>query len=101
MLKSMDSILNILTLAVAALGSISLLVGSVGILTIMTIAVSERISEVGLLRAIGAEQGMVFKLFLSEAIILSFIGGAIGVLLGIMIVQFINRSKSIRSIDFA
>ncbi len=101
MLKSMDSILNILTLAVAALGSISLLVGSVGILTIMTIAVSERISEVGLLRAIGAEQGMVFKLFLSEAIILSFFGGAIGVLLGIMIVQFINRSKSIRSIDFA
>ncbi len=90
MLKSMDSILNILTLAVAALGSISLLVGSVGILTIMTIAVSERISEVGLLRAIGAEQGMVFKLFLSEAIILSFIGGAIGVLLGIMIVQFIK-----------
>ncbi len=90
MLKSMDSILNILTLAVAALGSISLLVGSVGILTIMTIAVSERISEVGLLRAIGAEQGMVFKLFLSEAIILSFFGGAIGVLLGIMIVQFIK-----------
>ncbi len=90
MLKSMGSILNILTLAVAALGSISLLVGSVGILTIMTIAVSERISEVGLLRAIGAEQGMVFKLFLSEAIILSFIGGTIGVLLGIMIVQIIK-----------
>lgn len=90
MLKSMDSILNILTLAVAALGSISLLVGSVGILTIMTIAVSERISEVGLLRAIGAEQNMVFKLFLSEAIILSFIGGAIGVMLGIIIVQIIK-----------
>jgi putative ABC transport system permease protein len=51
MLEKMDSILNILTLAVAALGSVSLLVGSVGILTIMTIAVSERISEIGLLRA--------------------------------------------------
>lgn len=90
MLKSMDSILNILTIAVAALGSISLLVGSVGILTIMTIAVSERISEVGLLRAIGAEQGTIFKLFLSEAVMLSFIGGCIGVVLGVLIVQLIG-----------
>jgi len=90
MLKSMDSILNILTLAVAALGSISLLVGSVGILTIMTIAVSERISEIGLLRAVGAEQGMIFKLFLSEALVLSFCGGFIGVLLGVIIVQSIK-----------
>jgi len=90
MLESMDSILNILTLSVAALGGISLLVGSVGILTIMTIAVSERISEVGLLRAVGAEQGMIFKLFLAEAIILSGIGGAVGVSLGIVVVQLIG-----------
>jgi len=90
MLKSMDSILNILTLAVAALGSISLLVGSVGILTIMIIAVSERISEIGLLRAVGAEQGMIFKLFLSEALVLSFCGGCIGILLGVIFVQSIK-----------
>lgn len=90
MLKSMDSILNILTLAVAALGSISLLVGSVGILTIMTIAVSERVSEIGLLRAVGAEQGMIFKLFLSEALVLSFCGGFIGILLGVVFVQAIK-----------
>jgi len=90
MLKSMGSILSVLTLSVAALGGISLLVGSVGILTIMTIAVSERISEIGLLRAVGAEQSMVFKLFLSEAIVLSFIGGALGVVLGVLIVQLIK-----------
>ncbi len=90
MIKSMDSILNILTTAVAALGSISLLVGSVGILTIMTIAVSERISEIGLLRAIGAKQGTVFKIFLSEALFLSIIGGTIGVLIGMVIVQLIS-----------
>ena len=90
MLKSIDSILNILTLAVAALGSISLLVGSVGILTIMTIAVSERISEIGLLRAVGAEQGTIFKLFLSEALVLSFAGGSIGVLLGLLVVYLIS-----------
>ena len=90
MLKSMDSILNILTLSVAALGGISLLVGSVGILTIMTIAVSERISEIGLLRAVGAEQNTIFTLFLFEALVLSLAGGVIGVGLGILIVQLIS-----------
>lgn len=89
MLKSMDSILNILTLAVAALGSISLLVGSVGILTIMTIAVSERISEIGLLRAIGAEQRAIFRLFLCEALALSATGGLCGVLVGITLVKIL------------
>jgi putative ABC transport system permease protein len=89
MLKTMDSILNILTLAVAALGSISLFVGSVGILTIMTIAVSERVSEIGLLRAIGAEQGVIFKLFLCEALGLSMAGGLAGVILGILVIRII------------
>lgn len=83
MLESMDSILNILTLAVAALGGISLLVGSVGILTIMTIAVSERVGEIGLLRALGAEQSAVFQLFLLEALVLSLAGGSGGIALGI------------------
>jgi putative ABC transport system permease protein len=87
MLEKMDSVLSILTMAVAALGSISLLVGSVGILTIMTIAVSERITEIGLLRAIGAERNMIFRLFLGEALLLSFSGGAGGVLLGVAAVQ--------------
>ena len=90
MLKSMDSILKILTLSVAALGGISLLVGSVGILTIMTIAVSERISEIGLLRAVGAEQNTIFKLFLFEALVLSLVGGSLGVVSGIVIVQVIS-----------
>lgn len=90
MLETMDSILSILTLAVAALGGISLLVGSVGILTIMTIAVSERVSEIGLLRAIGAERRVVFRLFLCEALALSLTGGAGGAVLGIAVVQLIN-----------
>ncbi|MGR9043779.1 MAG: ABC transporter permease [Gammaproteobacteria bacterium] len=90
MLETMDSILGILTMAVAALGSISLLVGSVGILTIMTIAVSERVSEIGLLRAIGAERRVVFRLFLSEALALSLAGGLGGIMLGIVVVQLIN-----------
>lgn len=91
MLQKMDSILNILTLAVAALGGISLLVGAVGIITIMTIAVSERVSEIGLLRAIGAERTLIFKLFLLEALTLSAVGGSIGVLAGIGIVQLVQH----------
>ncbi|MDD2762226.1 MAG: FtsX-like permease family protein, partial [Methylomonas sp.] len=87
MLEKLDSVLSILTLAVGALGGISLLVGSVGILTIMTIAVSERVTEIGLLRAIGAERNVIFKLFLGEALLLSVAGGACGVLLGIALVR--------------
>lgn len=90
MLEKMDSVLSVLTMAVAALGSISLLVGSVGILTIMTIAVSERITEIGLLRAIGAEQQVIFSLFLSEAVILSVLGGTGGVLLGVTLVRLVS-----------
>jgi putative ABC transport system permease protein len=90
MLETMDSILNILTLAVAALGSISLFVGSVGILTIMTIAVSERVSEIGLLRAIGAERSVIFKLFLCESLALSMAGGFFGVMLGILVIRLIG-----------
>lgn len=87
MLKKMDSVLNILTMAVAALGGISLVVGSVGILTIMTIAVSERIAEIGLLRAIGAERRVIFRLFLSEALALSLAGGIVGVSFGVMSIE--------------
>jgi putative ABC transport system permease protein len=89
MLEKMDSILNILTIAVGALGGISLLVGSVGIMTIMTISVSERVTEIGLLRALGANQASIFKLFLFEALSLSMAGGIIGVMVGIGIVRMI------------
>lgn len=90
MLETMDSILNVVTLAVAGLGGISLIVGSVGILTIMTIAVSERISEIGLLRAIGAEQATIFQIFLAEALMLSLVGGSGGIVLGIGTAQLIK-----------
>jgi putative ABC transport system permease protein len=90
MLEKMDSVLNILTKMVGALGGISLIVGSVGILTIMTISVTERVSEIGLLRAIGADQTSIFKLFLFEALSISVAGGLIGVIAGISIVRTIH-----------
>jgi putative ABC transport system permease protein len=83
MLDVLGSVLAILTLAVAALGGISLFVGAVGILTIMTIAVTERTAEIGLLRAIGARRSQVLGLFLGEAIALAAIGGLAGLVLGV------------------
>jgi len=82
MLDVLGSVLNILTLAVGALGGISLLVGGVGILTIMTISVTERRAEIGLLRAIGAGRGQILSLFISEAVMLSSIGGFAGLMMG-------------------
>lgn len=83
MLEVLGSILNILTFAVGALGGISLLVGGVGILTIMIIAVNERISEIGLLRALGAGRQQVLTLFLGEATLLAALGGLVGLALGV------------------
>ncbi len=83
MLEVLDSVLEVLTFAVGALGGISLLVGAVGILTIMTIAVRERTAEIGLLRALGSTRRQVLLLFLGEATILAAIGGLAGLVLGI------------------
>lgn len=86
-LEVLSSVLNILTFAVGALGGISLLVGAVGILTIMTMAVTERTSEIGLLRALGSQKRQILILFLGEAMLLSAVGGLSGLLLGVGIAQ--------------
>jgi len=82
MLEVFDTVLGAITFAVGAIGAISLLVGGVGILTILTIAVSERTGEIGLLRAIGATQRAILLLFLGEAALLAAIGGAGGLAIG-------------------
>ncbi len=79
----MGSVLRILTLAVGALGGISLLVGGIGILTIMTIAVNERKAEIGLLRAIGAGRRQILAIFIGEAVVLAIIGGLAGLVIGV------------------
>lgn len=87
MLEVLGSVLNVVTFAVGALGSISLLVGGVGIFTIMTIAVRERTFEIGLLRAIGALRGQVRAVFIGESILLAGIGGFAGLLLGFLVIE--------------
>ena len=90
LLRTLSNILDVLTMAVGALGSISLLVGGVGIVTIMTIAVTERTSEIGLLVALGAPRRTILGLFLGEAVALSAIGGLVGLALGIGLAQLIH-----------
>ncbi|MBK7813938.1 MAG: ABC transporter permease [Rhodocyclaceae bacterium] len=87
MLRTLSKILGILTAAVGALGGISLLVGGVGIVTIMTIAVAERTNEIGLLKALGAPSRTILGLFLGEAVVLAAVGGLAGLTLGVGIAQ--------------
>jgi len=85
MMDVMGSILNLLTFAISAMGGISLFVGAIGILTIMTISVGERRHEVGLLRALGSKRTEVMQLFLAEAILLASLGGILGLVLGLLL----------------
>jgi len=82
MLNTLSTVLNVLKFAVAALGGISLLVGAVGMVTLMHIAVSERIPEIGLLAALGATRARIRILFLLESIALSTVGGLAGLIIG-------------------
>jgi len=79
MLEVFDNIMSIITMAVGAIGGVSLLVGVIGILTMMWIAVGERMNEIGLIRSIGATRRQVQLVFLTEAATLSTLGGLIGV----------------------
>jgi putative ABC transport system permease protein len=75
MLEVLGNVMNVVTMAVGAIAGISLLVGAIGILTMMWIAVSERTGEIGLVRALGASQRQVRLLFIAEAAGLAVLGG--------------------------
>lgn len=96
MLATLDSILSSLTAGIGLIGSISLFVGGVGIYTIMTISIEERTSEIGLLKAIGASDQQVIKMFIGEAILFGLAGG----LLGLIISAFVSIVTMILAPDF-
>ena len=90
MLSVFGRVMDVLTLGVAVIAGISLLVGSIGIFTMMWIAVGERVPEIGLLRALGATAAQVRDLFLVEAILLTAVGGLAGMLGGLAILGVVR-----------
>lgn len=85
MLEMMSSVTGFLTILLAAIASISLIVGGIGIMNIMYVTVTERTKEIGLRTAIGARGKDIMYQFLIESSMLSLIGGVIGVILGLII----------------
>ena len=90
MLGVLDRVLSIVSFAIGGIGAISLLVGAIGILTMMWISVGERTAEIGLARAIGASRRQMLALFLLEAALLSVAGGLAGLAAGIGIGRLLS-----------
>jgi len=90
MLSTLDSIISVVTAAVGAIGGISLVVGAIGILTMMWISVNESTAEIGLLRALGARRRQVLAYFLLQAALLATAGGAFGIATGIGIARLLQ-----------
>ena len=76
----LDTVMNALTGIVSGIAAISLLVGGIGIMNIMLVAVTERTREIGVRKAVGAKEKDIVMQFLAESVIISFLGGVIGIL---------------------
>lgn len=87
MMATFDKILTAMTLAVGAIGAISLFVAGILIMNVMLISVSQRTREIGLLKALGASSNDVLRIFLTEAMLLTGVGAALGVLFGLIVVK--------------
>ena len=95
-LDQLDMIMDVLTAVVAAIAAISLLVGSVGIMNIMLVSVSERIIEIGIRKSVGARKSDIFLQFLSEAVTISFMGGATGIMFSALVLFLMGNYAGLR-----
>ncbi len=88
--ESLESITQIISILLIGIASISLLVGGIGVMNIMLVSVTERTKEIGLKKALGAKRRVILGQFLTESIVLTSMGGVVGVLLGIGISYLVS-----------
>lgn len=88
-IASMESQGRIFTLLLAVIGGISLLVGGIGVMNVMLVSVSERKKEIGIRKAVGAKNSEIQALFLVESVMLSLLGGILGVILGLIFTRIV------------
>ena len=84
-LETVNTVTGTFTLLLGAVAGISLFVGGIGVMNIMLVTVTERTREIGIRKAIGAQRGDIVGQFLLEAVLLSLAGGAIGVVIGVLV----------------
>ena len=92
-MNTIGSVTGLMTVLLTAVAAISLLVGGIGIMNIMLVSVTERIKEIGLRMAIGATPANILTQFLLESVVLSTVGGAVGVIVGVVGAEAIGAAK--------
>jgi putative ABC transport system permease protein len=98
LLKQQQRTKSVFNFVLGAIAAISLLVGGIGIMNIMLASVLERIKEIGIRKAIGAKKNDIAFQFIMEAILISFSGGIVGVIVGILIAYVISNLADIPTI---
>lgn len=91
LLRQTEHTKRIFNIVLGSIAAISLLVGGIGIMNIMLATVTERTREIGIRRAVGAKRKDIVSQFLSESVILSALGGIVGVILGIIIPKLVTK----------
>lgn len=95
MIDTVSTMTGTLTTVLSGIAAISLLVGGIGIMNIMLVTVTERTKDIGLLKAIGAKRKDILAQFLIESLVLTMVGGMIGVLIGGVVTYFASNAMSI------